>query len=98
MLSDCAVDDEPPMLLLQGEDDDEVPVHNAQIMAERAQAMDGTAELKLYPDVGHSSILLSFARGHASQIPALHDTLAFIAHPPVGPHPALGAGAPPHWP
>jgi len=46
--------DEPPMLLLQGEDDDEVPVRNARVMAERAQAMDGTAELKLYPGVGHS--------------------------------------------
>jgi len=68
-------------------------------MAERAQAMDGTAELKLYPGVGHSSILLSFARGHASKVPALHDTLEFIAHPPVAPHPALGAEAqPPHSP
>jgi len=89
--------DEPPMLLLQGQDDDDVPVHNAQIMAERAQAMDGTAELKLYPGVGHSSILLSFARGHAGKVPALADVLAFIAHPPVAPHPALGAEAqPPH--
>jgi len=87
--------DEPPMLLLQGEDDDEVPVHNAQIMAKRAQAMDGTAELKLYPGVGHSSILLSFARGHASKVPSLHDTLEFIAHPPVAPRPAPDAEAPP---
>ena len=70
--------DEPPMLLLQGTDDDEVPPHNAQAMAERAQAMDGTAALKLYPGVGHSSILLAFARGRAGQSPALHDTLDFI--------------------
>jgi acetyl esterase/lipase len=77
--------DEPPMLLLQGIDDDEVPPHNAEVVAERAQSMDGTALLKLYPDVGHSSILLSFARGHASQVPALRDTLDFIAHPPAGP-------------
>jgi len=75
--------DEPPMLLLQGTDDDEVPPHNAQAMAERAQAMDGTALLKLYPDVGHSSILLAFARGHHTHVPALADTLAFIAHPPA---------------
>jgi len=71
--------DEPPMLLLQGEDDDEVPPHNAQAMAERAQAMDGTAHLKLYPAVGHSSILLGFARGSAGHAPALRDTLEFIA-------------------
>ena len=57
--------DEPPMLLLQGADDDEVTPNNAEAMTERAQAMDGTAALKLYPGVGHSSILLSFARGHA---------------------------------
>jgi acetyl esterase/lipase len=76
--------DEPPMLLLQGEDDDEVPPHNAQAMAERAQAMDGTAQLKLYPGIGHTSILLAFARGRAGHSPALRDTIEFISQaPPV---------------
>lgn len=71
--------DEPPMLLLQGTDDDEVLPSNAETMAERAQAMDGTAALKLYPDVGHSGILLALARGHEANVPTLSDTLAFIA-------------------
>lgn len=71
--------DEPPMLLLQGAADTEVPPHNAQVMAERAQAMDGTAVLKLYPGVGHASILLSFARGGASSVPALRDVVEFVA-------------------
>jgi acetyl esterase/lipase len=75
--------DEPPLLLLQGADDDEVPPGNAEAMAERAQAMGGAAELKVYPGVGHSSILLSFARGRVGRVPALRDTLAFIAHPPA---------------
>jgi acetyl esterase/lipase len=75
--------DEPPMLLLQGEDDDEVPPHNAQAMAERAQAMDGTTQLKLYPGAGHSSIMLAFARGRAGHAPALRDTLDFIATTPA---------------
>ena len=78
--------DEPPMLLLQGTDDDEVPPHNAEAMAERAQAMDGTAHLKLYPHIGHSGILLAFARGRVGKAPALRDTLEFIAAtPPAGP-------------
>lgn len=70
--------DEPPMLLLQGTDDDDVPPSNAQAMAERAQAMDGTATLKLYPDVGHNAILLALARGREARVPTLRDILAFI--------------------
>ena len=70
--------DEPPMLLLQGTDDEEVPPNNAEGMAERAQAMDGTATLKLYPDVGHNGILLALARGRETPVPTLADTLAFI--------------------
>ena len=75
--------DEPPMLLLQGSDDDEVSPDNARAMAERAQAMDGTALLKIYPGVEHSSIMLAFAREHVTRVPTLSDTLAFIAHPPA---------------
>ncbi|HEY7872596.1 MAG TPA: alpha/beta hydrolase [Rudaea sp.] len=71
--------DEPPMLLLQGTNDDEVPPNNAEAMAERAQAMDGTATLKLYPDVGHNEIMLALARGRHASVPTLADTLAFIA-------------------
>lgn len=86
--------DEPPMLLLQGTDDDEVPAHNAQGMAERAQAMDGTAQLKLYPDVGHASIMLAFAREHRTRVPALADTLEFIGHPPAARSADAGGGTP----
>ena len=76
--------DEPPMLLLQGLDDDEVTPNNAEAMAERAQAMDGTAVLKLYPDIDHGALLLALARSprHAH---VLRDMLDFIAHPPQRP-------------
>jgi acetyl esterase/lipase len=80
--------DEPPMLLLQGGDDDDVPPSNAVIMEERAQAMDSTATLKLYPDVGHNSILLALALGHAAHIPTLTDILAFIAKTDAASHTA----------
>ncbi|HEX3896478.1 MAG TPA: alpha/beta hydrolase [Rudaea sp.] len=73
---------EPPLLLLQGEDDDEVEPSNAIKMAERAHAVGAPAELKLYPGVGHSSIILSLARGHSSRAPTLNDILAFIRKPP----------------
>jgi acetyl esterase/lipase len=73
--------DEPPMLLLTGTDDDEVPASNAESMTERAHAMGGVAQLKLYSDVEHSSIVLAFARERTARAPVLADTLAFIADP-----------------
>jgi len=86
--------DEPPMLLLQGRDDDDVPAHNAEVMTERAQAMDGTAVLHIYPGVGHSQILLALARGPTSSPPTLRDILAFIANPPVAPTPTSAQATP----
>ena len=76
--------DEPPMLLLQGSDDDEVPPNNAEAMAERAHAMQGIARLRLYPGVGHSGIMLDFARERTSHVPVMADTLAFIGDPLAG--------------
>ncbi|MEP6484855.1 MAG: alpha/beta hydrolase [Rudaea sp.] len=73
--------DEPPLLLLQGTDDDEVEPSNAQNMAARAHAIGAPAELKLYPGIGHASIILSLARGHRSKSSTLDDILDFIKHP-----------------
>jgi acetyl esterase/lipase len=73
--------DEPPMLLLQGSDDDVVPPNNSELLTERAHAMGGIAQLKLYPGVEHSSIMLAFARERTARAPVLADTLAFIADP-----------------
>jgi acetyl esterase/lipase len=72
---------EPPMLLLQGASDDEVPPRNARLMAERVEAAGGSARLRLYPGVGHNAILLALARGRQSRVPTLADTLAFVADP-----------------
>ncbi len=69
---------EPPLLLLQGKDDDEVSPDNATKMAARARQVGSTAEVKLYPGIGHASIILSLARGHSSKSTTLEDILAFI--------------------
>jgi acetyl esterase/lipase len=73
--------DEPPLLLLAGDADDEVPPRNAEAMAERVHAMNGVAVLKRYPGVGHAGILLALARGRHAGAATLADTLAFVADP-----------------
>ncbi|HEX4480122.1 MAG TPA: alpha/beta hydrolase [Rudaea sp.] len=72
---------EPALLLLQGEDDDEVEPSNAKSMAAKARAAGSSVELKLYPGVGHASIILSLARAHRTKSRTLDDILAFIHEP-----------------
>jgi acetyl esterase/lipase len=72
---------QPPLLLLQGEADHEVPPRTAEIMAERVHAMGGTVTVKRYPGVGHNRILLAVARGQRAHVPTLEDILEFLAQP-----------------
>lgn len=83
---------EPPLLLLQGEDDDEVEPSNATSMAARARAAGSSVELKMYPGVGHASIILSLARAHKTKSRTLDDILAFI-HKPHGEAGSAAAGS-----
>jgi acetyl esterase/lipase len=76
--------DEPPLLLLQGADDGEVPPASAEAMAARARAAGTPVTLRIYPGVGHASILLSFARGRAATVPSLADVVSFVAAVPPG--------------
>ncbi len=83
--------DEPPLLLLQGDDDDEVEPNNAISMAAKARALGSPVELKLYPGVGHASIILSLAHATSaskrkSDAHTLDDILDFI-------HQSRGAAA-----
>jgi acetyl esterase/lipase len=73
---------EPPLLLLQGKDDDEVEPSNAISMAAKARAAGSSVELKLYPGVSHASIILSLAHHHKTNAHTLDDILAFIRKPP----------------
>ncbi len=77
--------DEPPMLLLQGLDDDEVTPNNAEAMAKRAKAIGAPVVLKLYPGVDHGQLLVALAHGRDADVPTLRDTLDFVAHPPARP-------------
>jgi acetyl esterase/lipase len=72
---------QPPLLLLQGKDDDEVEPRNAISMAAKARAAGSSVQLKLYPGVGHASIILSLARNHKTHAHTLEDILAFINEP-----------------
>ena len=82
--------DEPPMLLLHGTDDHEVDPDNSRALAAAVQGQHEEADLKLYPDVGHSTLLFSMAQPLHSRAPTLEDVLAFIRlH---GTHQAAAAG------
>lgn len=69
--------DEPPALLLQGEEDTEVYPSEAVAMQARYQDHGEAVELHLYPGVGHEGLLFAFGplSRRASVLP---DTLTFI--------------------
>ena len=73
---------EPPMLLLQGTDDGEVAPSNAIALAHGLRLRQEDVALRLYPDVGHETLLFALSRPMRRQAPTLDDVLAFIrAHP-----------------
>lgn len=73
---------EPPMLLLHGLDDDEVDPANSRLLAEALRAHHEEAQLGLYPDVDHSTLLFALSPSERAQAPVLDDLLAFVrAHP-----------------
>lgn len=69
---------EPPMLLLQGTDDDEVEPSNAISLYRATQALHEDSTLRTYPGVGHEALLFSLSRPLHDGAPTLVDVLAFI--------------------
>ncbi|MBO9661932.1 alpha/beta hydrolase [Dokdonella sp.] len=92
---------EPPMLLLHGQDDDEVDPANSRLLAEALRAQHEEVELELYPGIDHSTLLFALSPSQHAQAPVLDDVLAFVrahpraanATPPAGP-PGPSAAAP----
>ncbi len=68
----------PPVLLLQGEDDDTVYPHNAKNLAAALKAAGSQAEVKLYPGLGHIGIILALSKPFRGKAGILDDATAFL--------------------
>ncbi|WP_109123809.1 alpha/beta hydrolase [Dyella sp. C11] len=80
--------EEPPMLLLQGTDDDEVEPSNAISLYRATQVLHEDSTLRTYPGVGHEALLFALSRPMKGGAPTLVDVLAFIqAHARAMPRP-----------
>jgi len=74
--------DEPPALILQGEDDTIVSPAEAVAFEGRYRQQGEPVELRLYPGLGHEGLLLAFGPRRTAA-PVLDDTLDFIGRHPV---------------
>jgi acetyl esterase/lipase len=70
--------DDPPVLLLQGQDDDVVKPGNATRLAERIRAQGGRAEVKLYDGIEHYKILTAIAPPLRGFAPVVEDAAQFL--------------------
>lgn len=68
--------DEPPFLLLQGSTDKRVWLRNSESLAAHLRKAGIPVSVRVYPDVGHSGILLAYR--FTSMAPTLADSLEFI--------------------
>ncbi|MGH7091330.1 MAG: prolyl oligopeptidase family serine peptidase, partial [Stellaceae bacterium] len=74
----------PPMLLATGSGDDTVSPGNTQRLAARLRSLGDAVEVKVYPGVGHKTLIGAFASELTFIAPVRADVLAFIAaHPAV---------------
>ncbi len=69
---------EPPTLLMHGEADTRVGIHNSRNLAARIRERGGRVEETYYPGVGHPGILLQFASPLREGKPFLNRVAQFI--------------------
>ena len=69
---------EPPSLLLHGEDDTRVGIHNSRNLATRITARGGAVETTYYPKMGHVGILLALSAPLRDGKPVLDRVAKFI--------------------
>lgn len=73
--------DEPPTLLLHGDDDKTVWLQNSEHLAAKLRAAGVPVELRTYPGLGHVRILSAFR--FPSLAPTLEDTARFVTKAPA---------------
>jgi len=76
--SQAARADAPPLLLLTGDKDTVVKPRNSKVLSERIAALGGKQQLKIYPNVGHSDIIMAVARPFRGKASVIHDVTTFI--------------------
>lgn len=70
--------DAPPMLLMAGRDDHTVDPGNTLRLAARLRAAGDSVEAKLFPNIGHKTLIGAFARPLGFLAPARADAVRFI--------------------
>lgn len=70
--------DSPPLLLIHGTADKICWSEHSIRLTERIRAAGGSAELRLYPGLGHGSTIGSFSSLGRNQGPSLEDVTAFV--------------------
>jgi len=70
--------DAPPLLLATGDNDDTVRPRNSYALAERQRAMGAEAEVKTYPGVDHTGIVLALSRPFRGRASVLRDVVDFF--------------------
>ena len=76
-----ATADAPPILLLHGERDDVVGLHNALSLVRHMQRAGGRVRLRRFRWLGHLSIMASIAPIFSWMAPVSREILDFIRHP-----------------
>ena len=70
--------DAPPILLLHGEEDDTVGLHNSWNLYAHAIGAGNESELRFYKGIGHVGIMLALAKPFRWRAPVLADITAFF--------------------
>ncbi len=71
---------EPPVLLLQGDQDKKVLPKNTKNLDRKVKQMKGCVQSQLYTNMGHTEILAALAISVRNNKPVLNDVIEFLQH------------------